>query len=84
MSMFLSAWEVKDRTTIPGSQPGDNNRVAFTDVFNTAPKNAIRDFRDQYMDVNGGWDSRQVDSARAETYCDPSSRVLSFILGGLG
>ena len=37
-----------------------NLKVAFTDLFHTAPWRGVQDFSGLYMDVSGGWESRQV------------------------
>ncbi|MBK6731442.1 MAG: TonB-dependent receptor [Bacteroidetes bacterium] len=37
-----------------------NIKVAYTDLFNTAPWQAKQDIEGLYMDVEGGWESQQV------------------------
>ena len=37
-----------------------NLKVAFTDIFRTAPWRGVQDFDGLFMDVSGGWESRQL------------------------
>jgi len=37
-----------------------NIKLSFTDVFNTAPWDAIQEIPGLYMDVQGAWESQQI------------------------
>ena len=37
-----------------------NLKLAFTDVFHTAPWDAIQELPGLYMDLAGGWESQQI------------------------